>query len=511
MASGAAMNQNFDTPFDRRELRRRSVLGGAATLFSQGTTFLIRMFATVVLARLLTPSDYGLVGMVAAVTGFVALFKDMGLSTATVQKLQISHEQVSGLFWLNVAASGVLASIVWLLAPLIAAFYDEPRVKLISVVIGFFFIFGGLTGQHQALLRRQMKFRTLAAIQISSVAASVITAIVAAMLGAGYWSLVVMQGAAGLTGAIAVWMASGWRPGLPRRAAGIRQMVGFGMNLTGFGVVNYFARNADNILIGRIWGASALGLYSKAYAMLMLPIGQINAPLGAVALPALSRLQGDSETFRRWFCRAANLVAFATTPLVLGLAVVADEIVPVVLGSQWAGAAPIFRVLAIAAFGQPIANMTGWVFTSLGRTDRMLRWGLVSSPVIVGAFAIGVHWGALGVAVAYAIAVHTIRYPGFWYAFRGSPVSVTDLARAVWRPTVLSLAMCLGMAIVRGQLVQAEFPPVPVLLGSVGTGVILFSLATWLWPSARAEFRAIVGLSKDLALIRHCHKDGLVA
>lgn len=498
--NGGVTDQHFNTPISRSDLRRRSVFGGAATLSSQTATFLVRMAGTVILARLLTPSDYGLVGMVAAVTGFVALFKDMGLSTATVQKLQIRHEEVSGLFWLNVAVSFVLAAVVALSSSAIALFYDEPRLRAISVVIGGFFIFGGLTGQHQALLRRQMKFGTLAAIRVVSVTVSILCAIAAAVIGAGYWALVVMHGAESLASVICVWSASKWRPGLPRPAAGIRQMVRFGMNLTGFNVVNYFARNADNILIGRVWGASALGLYSKAYAILMLPISQINAPLAAVAVPALSRLQDDPETFRRWYCRAANLVAFATTPLVLTLAVAADEVVLVVLGEQWADAAPIFRVLAIAAFGQPLANMTGWVFTALGRTDRMLRWGLVSSPVIVVAFAIGVNWGAIGVAIAYAVAVHAIRYPGYWYAFKGSPLSVGDLARAVWRPGVISGLMGLGMVAARHQLLQADAPVAAVLSGTLTAGLIAFFLTTLLWPSARTELLSVFRLLRDLRM-----------
>ena len=494
--------EDFHTSNLRGDLRRRSVIGGAATVSGQGATFLIRMVSTIVLARLLTPADYGLVGMVAAVTGFVALFKDMGLSTATVQREKINHAQVSGLFWLNVAVSGVLTLIVTALASSIATFYDEPRLKLISIVFAVFFLFGGLTVQHQALLRRQMRFGSLVAIQIASVVAGAIIAILAAVLGAGYWSLVVMNGAEGLVGAIGVWLVSDWHPGVPRRNSGIRSMVGFGMNLTGFSVVNYFARNADNILIGKVWGASALGLYSKAYGFLMLPISQINAPLGAVAVPALSRLQGDPVSFRRWYCRAANLVAFATTPLTLALAVVAEEIILVVLGSRWVDAAPIFRVLAFAAFGQPIANMNGWLYTSLGQTHRMLRWGLMSAPVIVISFAIGVHWGAIGVAVGYAIAVHTIRYFGFWYAFKNSPVSVGDLARAVWRPTLLSVAMCVIMVFVRYLLARSGLAALPVLAGCVGAGLVSFFTATWLWPAARSEFKTIVALSRDLAIAR---------
>ena len=304
MTEESFQNNFFDTEYLKADLKGRSVRGGAVTMAGQGVRFFLQMGSTVVLARLLTPQDFGLIAMVTAVTGFVMMFKDMGLSMATVQRAEVNHAQISTLFWINVTLSLGVMLVTAALAPAIAWFYGEPRLTWITLALAGAFIFGGLTIQHQALLRRNMRFGTLALIGIISMVMGIVAAIIAAWYGAGYWALVIMQLAGAITGAIAVWVVCGWRPGLPVRRSGVREMLAFGGNLTGFNVINYFARNADNLLIGKFWGSGPLGLYSKAYGLLMLPLRQINAPLSAVAIPALSRLKDEPERYRNYYIKA---------------------------------------------------------------------------------------------------------------------------------------------------------------------------------------------------------------
>jgi O-antigen/teichoic acid export membrane protein len=309
----------FDTRGLSADLKGRSVRGGAVTLLAQGSRLAIQTISMVVLARLLTPADYGLVGMVTAVTGFAALFSDLGLSMATVQKARIDHHEVSTLFWINVALGLLIALVVSGLAPALAWFYGEPRLTLVTVVSAGLFLLGGLTVQHQALLRRQMRFGALAGIEILSLLLSVAVAIVAAVLHAGYWALVLMALAKAGGGVIGMWVACRWRPGRPTRRAGVGEMLRFGANLTGFHVLNYFARNLDNVLIGKVWGATALGFYSKAYGLLMLPLTQINTPISAAAIPALSRLCGEPARYRSYYLKCISLIALVTMPLAVFL------------------------------------------------------------------------------------------------------------------------------------------------------------------------------------------------
>jgi PST family polysaccharide transporter len=393
----------FSTQHLKSDLKGRSARGGMVTFVAQGLKFALTMASTIILARLLTPQDYGLIGMVAVVTGFISLFKDLGLSSATVQRAEINHEQISLLFWLNVAASLFIMLLTAAIAPLVARFYGEPRLAAITVVIALGFIFGGLTVQHQALLQRQMRFATLALIDILALAAGPITAILMALRGFGYWSLVGGQLATGVVTAVGVWLACGWRPSRPRKGAGVRSMLAFGGNLTGFGVINYFARNLDNMLIGRVWGAQQLGLYAKAYQLLLLPIDQINSPVTAVAVPTLSRLADEPERYRQAYVRMLEKVCLLTMPGVAFMLVTSDWCVRLLLGAQWADSARIFTLLGIAGLIQPVANTTGWLFVSQGRTHHMLRWGLMAGSATIAAIVAGLPWGAIGVAASYSV------------------------------------------------------------------------------------------------------------
>ncbi|HYY56257.1 MAG TPA: lipopolysaccharide biosynthesis protein, partial [Pyrinomonadaceae bacterium] len=296
------------------DLGGRTARGGALTFASQGFKFFAGIAGTIVLARLLTPEDYGLIGMVAIVTGFVSMFKDMGLSMATVQKSDIKYEHVSTLFWVNVALSFAIMLLTVALSPAVAWFFKEPRLLWITIAYAGGFIFGGLSVQHEALLRRQMRFGALAITEISSALAGFVTAIVLAYFGARYWALVVNQLVMSLVYAVGVWVVCGWRPGLPVRYSGVRSMLAFGGNYTGFSIVNYFGGNLDNLLVGRIWGAAQLGFYAKAYQLLLLPIDQINAPVTAVAMPALSRLTDSPERYRQAYLRILQKLAIITMP-----------------------------------------------------------------------------------------------------------------------------------------------------------------------------------------------------
>jgi len=465
---------------------------------AQVIKFLLHTGSTVVLARLLTPQDYGLIAMVTAITGFVALFKDMGLSTATIQKAKINHSQVSTLFWINVAVSLVLALILAVGAPIISWFYSEPKLTGITLALAGTFIFSGLTVQHQALLRRQMRFSALAMIEIGSIGIGIATGIILAWYGAGYWALVGLSAATTLSYVALVWVFCGWRPGLPVRGAGILPMVTFGGHLTGFGIVNYFARNFDNILLGRFCGAGVLGLYSRAYNIMMLPISQIRNPLESVAIPALSHIQNEPVRYKKYYIKLVTLLAFITMPLTVFLFVCAGEVIDLLLGSKWSGAVSIFKVLCIVAFIQPVSTTAGLVLVSLGQSKRYFTWGIVNSLVIVISFILGLPWGAIGVAVGYTIASYVLLGPTLWYSFRRSPISITDFFSAIYRPAVASVIMGLVIFLTRWYLANLA-PIVSVgLLFVISAGVytLMCALIPGMLPILRELYSYRVFLSE---------------
>ncbi|MGP1309915.1 MAG: lipopolysaccharide biosynthesis protein, partial [Phycisphaerales bacterium] len=479
-------------------LRGRSVRGGLATVTAQGLKFVLNLGSTAVLARLLTPDDFGLVAMVAAVVGFAALFKDLGLSMATVQRETITHEQVSTLFWVNLAFSVLLALVVAAASPLVALLYGEPRLVAITAALGATFVFGGLAAQHVALLQRRMRFTAVASIELASFAVSIGVAIAVAYAFRTYWALVAMTATQAVCTALFAWIASGWLPGLPRRDAEVRSMLAFGGNLTGFNILNYFTRNADNVLVGAVLGAGPLGFYSRAYNLLMLPIRQVNTPLTAVALPALSRLQTDAPAYRRFFLRAVGLAAMFTAPIVLFAFTAADDIVLLVLGRQWVESTTIFRLLMPAALVGAINMVPGWLCVSLGRAGVQFRWALWSAPFVVAGFAVGLLWGAEGVAASFSCTFTVALIAFVMMAAKGSPVSSADILRAVARAFFAAFVASAGVFAMRALL---DFSAVHLILrlAIFGAAYSILYLAVFCGlPGGVQQIRATLELRNSL-------------
>ena len=409
------------------------------------------------------------------------VFKDLGLSTATVQKGQVNHQQISTLFWINVGISTIAMLVTAALAPAIAWFYKEPRLIWIGLALSTSFLFVGLGVQHQALLRRQMRFAAIMTRDITAMLIGAGLAIVLAWRGAVYWALVAMQVGTAASGTIMLWLVCKWRPGWPVRRAGVRPMLRFGLDITGFQIVNYFARNTDKILLGRFHGPSVTGLYSRAYSLLMLPINQIRAPLAAVAVPALSHLQNEPIRYARYYYKLVSVLAFLTMPLAGFLFVCSENIIRLLLGEKWMDADPIFKILAAAGFIQAVETTWGLTMISLGMGRKYLTIGIFRSVIFVLAFAVGVPWGACGVALSYVISEYLVMIPSLWYSFRDTPVSLMGFFKVISRPAVTSLAATAIMFLAYKFLLanQADIMVVGVCFG---VGVLAYLLALILMP-----------------------------
>ncbi len=465
------------------DLAGKAVRAGSWAGAAQVARALVEVLATVVLARLLLPKDFGLVGMVVAVTGFLGLFKDLGLSTATIQREDLRHEDVSSLFWLNVG--GGLAALSAGLAPVLAWFYGEPLLTPLTLGLAGTFLLGSLGIQHHALLRRNLLFGRVAVVDLSAAALGVGAGIVAAILGAGVWALVIRVVVSELVAGVTPWLVCDWRPGRPRWTDRSKELIGFGGNLTGFSVVNYFARNVDDVLVGRVFGAASLGFYQKAYEILMLPLKQVNAPVGSVAIPALSRLDTGSERYKRAYLRILEKLLLVTSFVAAFLIMTADWAVVAVLGDKWAPAAPIFAWLGLLVFTQPLGNTTGWLFITQDRTRDMLHWGLVGSGLSVASFVAGAYWGAVGVAAAYSVSGVLVRTPAvLWWVTRRGPLRMRDFA-GVFLPFVVAAAGV--VAVLWALRTRYEFESVWSGLGvSLAAGLTTYALLVAALPSCRA-------------------------
>ncbi|HEY8225739.1 MAG TPA: lipopolysaccharide biosynthesis protein [Pyrinomonadaceae bacterium] len=499
--------QLFRTDHLRSDLRVRAARGGVIAIVAQALKFLITIAATSVMARLLTPQDYGLIGMVAFVTGFVSMYKDLGLSSATIQRSEINSDQISTLFWVNILLSVGVAVFTAALAPFVAWFYGEPRLAWITIVTASGFIISGFAVQHEALLRRQMRYFVVALIGLTSIALGYVAGIIMAWRGFHYWALVSSQLVVVTTSTILTLSICLWVPGLPKRNTGVREMIRFGGNLTGFTTINYFSRNLDNLLIGRFWGAQQLGLYNRAYQLMMLPIDQINEPVTSVAVPSLSRLTDSPESYRKAYLRMLEKIALLTMPCVALMIVISDWIINIVLGSQWSEAVQIFGLLGITALFQPIANTTGWLLISQGRTNHMFQWGLISGPIIMGSIIAGLPWGAVGVAGSYAITRVCIVDPLlYWFVGRTGPVRTIDFYKTI-APFVLAsvCALLAALAFRRWSGVSSGFWIVSICL-LITVVITFFTLMlipagrTALWD-VRNSIRLLFGNTQESTVV----------
>ncbi|MEX0654180.1 MAG: lipopolysaccharide biosynthesis protein [Phycisphaeraceae bacterium] len=489
-------DRQFRTDHLMSDLKGRSVRGGAVTLAAQACKFVLQMGSTMVLARMLTKADFGLIYMVSAFTGFVSMFKDLGLSMATVQRAQINHAQVSTLFWINVGLSLGLTGVAAAMAPAVAWFYGEPQLVWVTIAIGGTFIFGGLSAQHSALLRRQMRFTTLATIEVAAMTAGITTAILMAWRGFGYWALVGLGAGTAVTNMLLLWYHSPWRPSLPQRGTDVKAFLAFGTGVSASNFFHHLGRNADGILIGGVLGAAPVGLYSKAHGLLTLPMRQVITPMGAVMLPALSRLADQPGRFRHAVLAALRMVAMATIPTVAILLVLADWVVLVVLGPDWREAGQLFRVLCFSAMLSPLNAVLGWILVALGKTRTMMRWSVIHNLLVVASMAVGLQWGLIGVATSFAITGVLVRMPYFyWEVSRVSPLSITDFYKTILPYIGVAGGLCAILIALRhlvGELNAFVGLPLFMVIGlATYLGILL------LFPFGRRALTELIDLRRN--------------
>jgi PST family polysaccharide transporter len=457
------------------DLREKALRGGLAKAGAQAATFGLRIGAIAVLARLLEPREFGLIGMVTAVTGVLSLFKDAGLPLATVQRSSVTHDQLSTLFWLNVLVGALLAVFTLALALPLAAFYGEPRLVWITAALAPGFVLGGVGAQHAAILARGMRFTDLAAIDVASIFISAAVGVGMASAGYGYWSLVGMSLAAPAASSAGAWLVARWMPGRPRRGADVTSMVQLGGTVTLNTILVYVACNLDKALLGRFWGASAVGLYGRAYQLISIPTENLNGAVGGVALSAMSRLQGDPPRLKSYFLKGYALVLALTVPITIGCALFADEIVALLLGPRWVEAAPVLRLLTPTILVFALINPTFWLLFALGRLRRSLRMAMVMGPLVIVAYVLGLPYGPRGVALAYSVALAAWALPHIAWCVHGTPVPLGDVMRTVSRPLLSGIvAAAVGLAF------QATRPAALSPVATLAAGGVLVTGA-YLW------------------------------
>ena len=490
-------DKHLCTDYLLTNLKGRTISGAFITIVAQGAQFVLTLASIMVLARLLTPKDFGLFAMVTILIGYLRVFKDAGLSTATVQREGITHAQVSNLFWINVAVSGAISLIFAAGSPIIAWFYREPRLVPITLVLSSTFILSGLIVQHTALLNRQMRFKALALIQVSSLLIGVALGIGMAWLKPSYWALVWGNLATIVATVVLTWFAIPWRPQAPSRQSGMRSLVAFGANLATGGFIYSLAKGADAMLIGRFYGADSVGLYTRAAALLNRPMDQFLNPIGSVFLPVLSRVQTQPERYRRTFLQvyeALVLASFLSTGLLFALA---RPLTLVVLGPKWEQAALIFAGFTMAALWMPPGTASTWLFASQGRGKDWLFASSLISAIALASFMAGLPFGPAGVAIVYSAAGLLVGMPVLYYfAGRKGPVTTGDLWIGIVRYLPLWAVVC-GTTYSMHLLVASSAPLVQLVV-CAPVGLFAGLILIWVLTPMRRTALGLVDILREL-------------
>lgn len=442
----------------------------------QGLSFIV----TAILARLLYPSDYGLIGMATVVIGFMELFKDLGTSAAIIQKHNPSEALISSIFWANVGFGCCITGIIVLVSPLASIFYHEPRLTPILQVLSVSFFLSSLSIMHNTMLQKRLLFNVLARIEIFATLIGGGVGIGLAFMGAGAWSLVFQSIAVAMMTTIYLWLVSKWRPRLLFSWKEVKSVCSYSLNLTGFTVFNYFARNADYILIARYLGAQNLGYYTLAYRLMLYPLQNVTSVIGRVLFPVFSQIQDDNTRFRRVYLKICSSISLITFPMMIGLWIVSESFILTVIGEKWRPVILLLMILAPVGMVQSIIAPIGSIYQAKGNTGKMFLMGVIGGLLAIIAFIVGLKWGVIGIAVAYSLMTYLYMYPNLAVPFRLIDLKFREFLYVLSRPFLCSLLMLVVLLSLKFMLPE-KWPPSWELSFLVPLGIVLYGAVTWLF------------------------------
>jgi len=433
---------------EKAPLSRLTIRNAGITIFAQGSVFAIQLLGTIILARMLTPADFGLVTMVTTFSLLLASFGLAGLTEAVLQAEKVNRSLATNLFWVNIGCAFILSVAFAGSGSLLARFYSDPRITTVSIGFAVAIFFSVVPVLHLSLLKRGMRFAAVSVNDIVGRVAYVSTAICCANLGWGYWALVAGAVVQPVMVCAGTFILCPWLPGLPGPVKGTGKMVRYALDVYGSFVLNYCTGNTDNILVGWRLGASALGFYKKAFDLFVLPSCQLLSPILAVVVTALSRKTKDRDEYKRYFLKGLSIVAFVGMAASADFTLVGRDVVRLLLGYKWAESGRIFTYFAPGIGLMLVYKTNAWIHLSLGTTGRWLRWTVIELSVTSVLFLFGLHWGPVGVAAAWTSSFFVLTVPSFWYAGQPINLRVASVLESIWRYALAALVAGLACAAV---------------------------------------------------------------
>ncbi|SEK80629.1 polysaccharide transporter, PST family [Pseudoxanthomonas sp. GM95] len=481
-------------PGSTSNLGSRAAAGAAKTMAGQGARMVVQFGGIILLARLLSPEDYGLMAMVTALVGICEILRDFGLSSAAIQAKSLSNAQRDNLFWVNSAIGLGLGLTVFAGAGLIADFYHEPRLVAVAQVMSVTFLLSGMNTQYRAHLSRGLQFGRLAMSDVGGQTLGLISGVLAALAGWGYWALAIQQVVGGAVGLIISAIASRWLPGRPHRGVPMRDFLTYGTNLMAAQMLGYVSQNIGQVVIGYRTGAEALGLYNRAFQLLMMPLNQINAPATTVALPVLSKLQDEPGRYDIFLLRGQTVLVHVVVAIFAFACAQASPLITIFLGEKWQPAVIIFQVLAVGGIFQVVAYASYWVFLSKGLAGSQLVYAVIARLLIIACIFGGAYWGALGVAAGYSLGL-ALTWPlsTIWVARVGNApgwAMFNNGLRAIVGYGVCALVSWFAATH------WAQTPVMELVIGVVAI-LVAYGVVCLVWPAFRNDVRTILQ-SKEL-------------
>lgn len=473
---------------------KEKILGGIAwSVANQIGLQVLSIVFIGILSRLLLPSEFGLVAMVTLATNFLNVLKDFGFGAALVQKKEVTQEEYSSVFWFNILIGVVLTTGVWLAAPLVASFYQEPILEIITKAISFTFLITSASIVLNNMLIKQMEFRQIFYRSLLSTLISGITAVVLAFLGYGYWALIAQVYLNLITMLLFTYLRLNWRPSFILDTNHIKKLMPFSLPLIGDQSLNYWTRNIDNLLIGRVFGTTELAFYTKAYSLMLLPVRQISGTITKVLFPSFSLIQGDIEQIRRIYLKISGVIALVSFPLMTYLYIMGEEVILILLGKQWLESVPIFKILCFLGMIQSIGTLIGNIFISQGKTSLLFRIGLVSRAMMITGIIVGLYMGGVkGVALGYLLSSSTAFILETYFVGR---ILKTSVFRIFWNlANTFFCTLFMGLAIYSASLFMPNVLLVRIIISTlVAALAYLFMLIV----TNNSSFKSLIKLANE--------------
>jgi O-antigen/teichoic acid export membrane protein len=451
-----------------------------------------RLVFGILLARLLTPAEYGVAGMALVFSALALTLSDLALGVGLVQRPTISEADRSTVFWASLGLGALLAAGGIALAGPIADFYGEPAVEPLFVVLSLSFFVTALGRVPASLFHREMNFRAISVRIMAATLVSGVVGVVVAAAGYGPWALVAQSITLASVSTVCLWAFCPWRPRLVFSRASLKDLGGFGLKVSGSRIVDYLSQNSDRLLIGRFLGSAGLGTYSVAATIVFFPLTSLTVAVVDTLFPALSRIQHDRERAARLWLRATRFVAALVVPAMLGVVMVAPDFVGVLLGERWEAAVPVLQLLALAAAVLAVSGLALTVFTALGRAGTVLAFAIFELVALVVSVAIGLRWGIVGVAGCYVAGVTAARLVLVVLANRTLDISSVQFLRAISGVLQAALVMAASVWVLGLVLADAGVPAGGRLAAAILFGVAVYvPLCAWRSPEILTELRTL--------------------